>query len=92
MFSNFEEDTQEKDIIDMINSVVPAGDTVEEVFAFAKTGSKGAVKFRSEDALWDYMSRNKGNHKHQFRGRRIYTKAASARTKQKRRLSGKQCA
>ena len=48
---------------------------LQEVYAFAKTGSKGAEKFKDEDSLWDYMTKNKGNHVHHFQDQRIYVKA-----------------
>lgn len=76
VFSNFPEDTQEVEIISMIESKMQKVSTnVEEVFAYAKSGSRGAAKFKTEDAMWDYMVSNKGQHIYQHGGNKVYVKA-----------------
>ena len=77
-FSNFPEDTQEKDIIDEIKKKLKDSmEQVEEVFAFAKTGTRGAAKFTTEDALWKYTVDSKDSEVHEFQGRRIYSRAGN---------------
>ena len=48
---------------------------VEDVFAYAETGSRGAAKFKTEDAMWDYEVSNKGQHNYQHGGNKVYVKA-----------------
>ena len=73
IFSNFPKDTQEDEIVDMIRAqMVDVIGEVEEVFAYAKTGSRGAAKFTSEDSLWRYMVGKKGNHTYSYNGQKIY--------------------
>ena len=47
---------------------------LEEVLTFPCTGTRGAATFISKDVMWRYMTDNKGNHQHEFEGRRIYIK------------------
>jgi hypothetical protein len=76
VFSNFPSETQEDDIIRKITEIVAEYKAdVEEVYAFAKTGTKGAAKFTSEGAMWKYMTEKKGQHNYQFEGNKIYAKA-----------------
>ena len=76
VFSNFPNDTQADDIIKMINDKVQTARTnVEDVYAYAKSGTEGAARFKTEDTMWEFLVANKGNHCHYFGGQRIYMKA-----------------
>ena len=55
-------------------------ENVEDVYAYAKTDTRGAARFKSEDQLWVYMQRNKGNHVHTYQSNRIYVKVNDAST------------
>ena len=77
-FSNFPAETQEEDIIKMIEQKVESvREDIEEVFTYARTGTRGAAKFFSQDAMWKYMVDGKGQHTHDYQGTRIYVNAAS---------------
>jgi hypothetical protein len=76
VFSNFPADTQEADIIRTITTfVTEALSDVEETFAFAKTGTKGAAKFHTADQMWKFLVDNKGKHDYKFDGQKIYMRA-----------------
>ena len=79
-FSNFPNDTQENDIIHFIeDKLTSVKDNIEEaIFAYSKTGTAGAAKFKSEELLWEYMSANKGHHEHYYKGQRIYLNAGES--------------
>ena len=75
-FGNFSAETQEDDIIQMIEGKVESmREDIEEVFAYAKTGTRGAAKFFSQDAMWKYMVDKKGQHTHEYKGTTIYVNA-----------------
>jgi hypothetical protein len=77
VFSNFANESQEEDIIRKITEyVASAKDDIDEIYTFAKTGTRGAARFTTDAAMWKYMTDNKGNHKYEHEGRRIYAKAA----------------
>ena len=77
IFSNFPEESQADDIIHKITEYVASvKDDIDEVYTYAKTGTRGAARFTTGDAMWRYMTKNKGNHKYEHEGRRIYAKAA----------------
>ena len=79
-FANFPEGTQEDDIIEMIKEKLSAVEAdIEEVFAYAKVGTAGAAKFRTEDAMWKYMVDNKGGHVHEYGGNNIFANAKGMR-------------
>ena len=76
VFSNFPNDTQEDEIIKMINDKVQSARAdVEDVYAFAKSGTQGAAKFKTDEAMWEYLVAKKGNHRHYYGGQRIYIQA-----------------
>ena len=76
VFNNFPVETQEKDIIETIQKyVVDHEEDVEAVFAYAKTGTRGAAKFHTEDTMWKFLSDKKGQHKYEFKGKRLYPQA-----------------
>ena len=62
-----------------INSnLVDAEDDIEETFAYARMGTRGAAKFKTEDAMWDFLTTNKGGHEYEHEGRRLYVRAGES--------------
>ena len=79
-FANFPDNTQEDDIIMMIKGKVKAmEEDIEEVYAYAKVGTGGAAKFRTEDAMWKYMVDNKGCHVHEYGGNKVFANTKGTR-------------
>ena len=78
-FSNFPDDTQEDEIIASIRDRLKnvSNDDIQEVYAYARTGTRGAARFVSEDSMWKYLTDNKGKHHHEHDGRRIYIQACT---------------
>ena len=80
-FANFPKETQEDDIIKMINEkVADISKDIEEVYAYAKTGTRGAAKFCTEDAMWNYvggMGGMEGQLTHEYNGNTVYVNAGA---------------
>ena len=76
-FGPFPEDTKSTEIKEFIDSVVqPVAEEVEETFAFGrKFAERGGARFRTEEAMWKYMTTNAGNHQHDHKGVKIYCNA-----------------
>jgi hypothetical protein len=78
VFSNFPEHTQGDDMIRMIEAqLADVSANVEEVFAYSKTGTRAAAKFKTADGMWAFMVNNKGRHNYTYEGRRIYVRAGA---------------
>ena len=44
----------------------------EEVYTYDERTTKGMARFKTTEAMREYMTSNAGKHKHEFRSRRIY--------------------
>ncbi len=47
----------------MIKSLREVLNEVEDIYGFKPRGSKGSVRFKSEEAMWTYMRAQKGTEK-----------------------------
>ncbi len=45
---------------------------VEVVFAFGKYATRGAVRIKSEEAMWNYFVSDRGKLQHEANGVKIY--------------------
>jgi hypothetical protein len=73
-FGRFPEDTKAADIENFMKEVLKdVSSDVEEVFAYGKKfAERGGARFKSEAAMWDYMTAQAGAHKHEYEGSTIY--------------------
>ena len=66
-FTNFPDETQGSDIVKMIDNVFKdVKEDIEEVYSFGRTGKGGAARFSNQEAMWSFMTKNKGNHKYEY--------------------------
>jgi hypothetical protein len=72
-FGNFPDDTTEETITGHIKEwTTGAQQEIEEIHAFGKLAERGAARFKSEQAMWDFMITNRGKLKYEVMGVSIY--------------------
>ena len=78
-FGKFPDDTKVEDIVTMINEKVKAVEQdIEEVFAYGKKiAERGGARFKSSDAMWEYVMSQAGNHQYKYKDTTIYCNADS---------------
>eukprot|EP00973_Karenia_brevis_P077514 10769626-Karenia_brevis.AAC.1 len=57
---------------------------MDEVYTYQKRDTKGMVRFRSEDDMWEYMTAHSGHHHHEYAGNRVYVEVSKRDEDRKR--------
>ena len=79
IFGPFPQDTKSTAIKQFIDGVMNAQTDIEETFAYGKKfAERGAARFKTSDAMWDFMRTHAGSHTYDFHGTRIYCNPDSA--------------
>ena len=74
-FGEFHEDTKGIDIVALLNKKVEkVSENVDETFAYGKKwATRGAVRFKSETTMWEYLKAEGSPASFQHNGKTIYT-------------------
>ena len=76
IFSNFPEDTKETVITAEIWKIIgDIKDEIDEVFTYSMHDNVGVARFKTAQAMWNYMATNAGNHRHKVLGTTISVNA-----------------
>ncbi|CAK0890732.1 unnamed protein product [Prorocentrum cordatum] len=74
-FGTFPQDTKSADIVKFLEEVVKEAKEVEEVFAYGrKFAERGAVRFKTPEAMWDYLKSGAAS-SHAYQEQKIYGNA-----------------
>ena len=66
-FGKYADETKAETIKKHLGDVVGEREDVEEIFAYGKVFALwGGVRFKTVDAMWQYMTANAGDHRHDF--------------------------
>ena len=94
-YGEFDEDTKNDEITILLNTKIETvKESVDEVFAFGKKwATRGAVRFKTEDAMWSYLKSEESEANFKYKGKTIYVNRSvrgsseeEARTKAVRKL------
>jgi len=79
-FGQFPIDMQAAKVKTFIEGVLAnVSEELEEVFAYGKKrAERGAARFKTEAAMWKYMTDHAGKHRHTFEGIHVYCNADGA--------------
>ena len=72
-FTNFPRDTPEDFIKDTIKKkLADVEDKIEEYFAYGKYSDAGGARFQTEEDMWSYLTKKKGDLNFELNGQIIY--------------------
>ena len=72
-FGKFPDDTQGETIKKFVDEWTnDCKEDIEETYPIGTVGERGAARFHSEDKMWAFMTRNKGNLRYEALGQTVY--------------------
>lgn len=85
---NFPKGTKRLEITKFItDQLAKVSEDVEEVFTYEVRDSKGMSRFKSQEAMWSFLTENKGNHTYMLGDSRIFVEADKKEDDAKRERS-----